>query len=88
LQKYWASGEIDFEVEDKEAALKELARHFSQGQQDDLDGITIQFRDWWFNARPSNTEPLLRLNVEANNPTLLQQVFNELKEILGHPVDH
>ncbi len=88
LQKYWASGEVNCEVEDPEAALKELARHFSQGQQDDLDGLTIQFRDWWFNSRPHPTESLLRLNIEANNPTLLQQVFNELREILGHPVDH
>jgi phosphomannomutase len=88
LQRYWSSGEVNFEVEDKEALMKDLARHFSQGQFDDLDGITIQFRDWWFNVRPSNTEPLLRLNVEANNPTLLQQVFNEIKDILGAPVDH
>jgi len=75
-------------VENKEAVMKELARKYSQGQVDDLDGLTVQFKDWWFNVRPSNTEPLLRLNVEAKTPELLQEKLAELKEFLGEPVSH
>ncbi len=88
LRRYWATGEINFEVEDKKAAMRDLMRKYSQGQYDDLDGVTIQFRDWWFNVRPSNTEPLLRLNVEANDSRLLKEMFRELCDYLGEPVDH
>ncbi len=88
LRRYFSSGEVNFHVEDKEAMMKELARKYSQGQVDDLDGVTIQFKDWWFNARPSNTEPLLRLNVEAKNAELLAERFEELKSLLGEPADH
>ena len=88
LKKYTSSGELNFEVEDKEASMKELAKKFNEGQYDDLDGVTIQFKDWWFNVRPSNTEPLLRLNVEALSPEMLEEKLDTLKEILGEPVDH
>jgi len=88
LRRYYASGEINFAVDEKEEMMKELRRKFSQGETDDLDGITIQFKDWWFNCRPSNTEPLLRLNVEAKTEELLEKQFNEIKNILGKPVAH
>ena len=88
LRRYYSSGEVNFEVEDKDQMMKELARKYSQGQYDDLDGVTIQFKDWWFNVRPSNTEPLLRLNVEAKSGELLEEKFAELKDFLGKPVDH
>ena len=68
--------------------MKELARKYSQGQVDDLDGVTVQFKEWWFNVRPSNTEPLLRLNVEAKNPDLLDERLTELKSLLGEPAEH
>ena len=48
-------------------------------------GLTVEFKDWWFNVRKSNTEPLLRLNLEANSPQLLEQKFAELKKVLGEP---
>jgi len=88
LQRYAASGEVNFEVEDKEGVMGELKRQYSQGQVDDLDGVTVQFKEWWFNVRPSNTEPLLRLNVEAKTPELLAEKFAELKAMLGEPADH
>ena len=88
LKRYHSSGEVNFEVDDKEAAMKELSKKFSQGEADDLDGITIQFKDWWFNCRPSNTEPLLRLNVEAKKADQLEKHFEEIKNFLGEPVDH
>ncbi len=88
LRKYHASGEINFTVDDKETMIKELSRKFSQGSADDLDGITIQFKDWWFNCRASNTEPLLRLNVEAKTKDLLKKQLKEIEGILGKPVAH
>jgi phosphomannomutase len=88
LRRYIASGEINFEVDDKAEMMKGLSRKYGQGQYDDLDGITIQFKDWWFNVRPSNTEPLLRLNVEAHTPELLDEKLAELEDLLGEPVDH
>jgi phosphomannomutase len=88
LRRYSASGEINFEVDDKAEMMKGLSRKYGQGQYDDLDGITIQFKDWWFNVRPSNTEPLLRLNVEAHTPELLDEKLAELEDLLGEPVDH
>ena len=89
LRRYSTSGELNFRVDNKEEAMKELAKKYNQGQFDDLDGVTIQFsKEWWFNVRPSNTEPLLRLNVEAKNPDLLNEKLEELKSLLGEPVDH
>lgn len=88
LRRYFSSGETNFAVEDKEAMMTELRRKFSQGDADDLDGITVQFKDWWFNCRASNTEPLLRLNVEAKTKELLDKQFNEIQNILGKPVEH
>jgi len=83
LRKYFSSGEINFEVEDKENAMKELVKIYSDGEYDDLDGVTIQYKDWWFNCRPSNTEPLLRLNVEAKNEKLLKEKLSDLGKYFG-----
>jgi len=88
LRRYSASGEINFEVDNKEEIMKALTRKYSDGQYDDLDGVTIQFKDWWFNVRPSNTEPLLRLNIEAKTADLLDEKLAELEDFLGEPVDH
>lgn len=83
-----SSGEINFENPDKQATLNELAARYADAQIDHLDGVTVQYEDWWFNVRPSNTEPLLRLNLEANDPQLLQEKLNELTPMLGAPVAH
>ncbi len=88
LRKFWASGEINFEVEDKQARMEELARRYSDGQIDHLDGVTIGYKDWWFNCRPSNTEPLLRLNVEAKTKELLDEKLGEIEAHLGTRVAH
>lgn len=67
LRKYSATGEINFHVADAKAAQQKIEAHFAaQGATlDHLDGLTVEFADWWFNLRSSNTEPLLRLNLEA-----------------------
>jgi phosphomannomutase len=68
--------------------MDELARIYNDAQIDQLDGVTIRYKTWWFNCRPSNTEPLLRLNVEAKTEDLLEEKFDELKQYLGEPVAH
>jgi len=65
LQRYFASGEINSEVEDKEGKIEELAEAYADGEALRLDGLSVAYDDWWFNVRPSNTEPVLRLVVEA-----------------------
>jgi phosphomannomutase len=82
FKKYSASGEINSEVADKQAKLDELAERYSDGNQDFLDGITVEYADWWFNVRPSNTEPLLRLNVEAKTPALMEEKRDELLSVI------
>lgn len=65
FDRYAASGEINTEVEDTEASIKRVAAHHADASQDWLDGLTVDHGDWWFSLRASNTEPLLRLNLEA-----------------------
>ncbi len=92
LRRYHATGEINFRVPDKDAAIANLRETYSAGRQDDLDGITVEFGDlgdptwWWFNVRASNTEPLLRLNLEASSAELRDQRRAELIGLLGDPV--
>ena len=63
--------------------IRELAEQYKQAQIDYLDGITIDFGDWWFNVRKSNTEPMLRLNLEAKTPEMMQEKLKEVQRILG-----
>mgnify|MGYP000569011821 CR=1 FL=1 len=65
FDRYAASGEMNTTVADPAAVIEFVAGHYPDEAQDRLDGLTVDFGDWWFNLRPSNTEPLLRLNVEA-----------------------
>jgi phosphomannomutase len=63
--KYFISGEINSEVDDQEGKMRELVSRYSDGEISELDGISVDYEDWHFNVRPSNTEPLLRLNLES-----------------------
>ncbi len=82
IDPYVRSGEINSKVESVEGKLKEVAEAFSDGKQDTIDGLTVRYDNFWFNLRPSNTEPLLRLNVEAvNEDTLKEQVDRLIKLI-------
>ncbi|MEY4996118.1 MAG: phosphomannomutase [Actinomycetota bacterium] len=65
FERYEASGEINTSVQDAHVVMKAVSEAFSTFQQDWIDGLTVDCGDWWFNLRPSNTEPLLRLNLEA-----------------------
>jgi len=66
------SGEINSQVKDAAAKLDELQNHYKEAQIDHLDGVTISYPHWWMNVRPSNTEPLLRLNVEGDTKELME----------------
>ena len=85
LERYAKSPEINFEVEDKQGKIRELAERYRDAEIDYLDGITLQYPTWWANVRPSNTEPLLRLVVEASTPDELEARKRELIGLLGTP---
>ncbi len=81
-RRYFDSGEINSTVPDQAAKLAELVAAYADGKEDHLDGLTVEFTDWWCNVRASNTEPLLRLNVEARTPELLAAKTAELLAII------
>ena len=84
LNRYVSSGEINTKVEDPAASVQLIKERFaSEFPVDELDGITVEGPDWWFNVRPSNTEPLLRLNVEARTPELLKEVQTKVLALIG-----
>ena len=80
--KYFYSGEMNFEVEGKEGILKLLEKKYNKGKVLKIDGLRVDFKDWWFNARPSNTEPVLRLVVEANTEKLMEEKKQELVRLI------
>ncbi|HET7273079.1 MAG TPA: phosphomannomutase/phosphoglucomutase, partial [Rubrobacter sp.] len=85
IDPYVRSGEINSEVEDQEATMKKVEDHFSEAEDvkiDHLDGLTVDLGDWWFNLRPSNTEPLLRLNVEAKDRDTMERKRDELLDLI------
>jgi phosphomannomutase len=82
LRRYSHSGEINSEVADKNAVLTTLKTKYADGKQHELDGLKVEYEDWWFNVRPSNTEPLLRLNLEANTPELMEEKKTELLALI------
>jgi phosphomannomutase len=83
---YKNSGEINFKIENKKAAMDAVREHFISTENAtkimDFDGYRIEFQDWWFNIRPSNTEPYLRFLAEAKTDELLAEKVNKTKEIL------
>jgi len=84
FMKYWKIEETNFTISDKKSAMGSIEAHYKKQNPiiSKLDGITIEFKEWWFNLRPSNTEPLLRLNLEAQSKELLAEKLKEIKELL------
>ena len=83
--RYSASGEINTEVADQGAATESIRLHYANDSDvsvDDLDGLTFSAPTWWFNVRPSNTEPLLRLNVEADDEEIMIGVRDTVLAIM------
>jgi len=88
-EKYFATEETNFDLKSEaavEAKIKEVEAHYGSGHVEHIDGLSVAYgREWRFNLRSSNTEPLLRLNVEAQSPELLEQKFRELRDLIeGH----
>jgi len=86
IVRYKNSGEINYRIEDKQGAMDAVREHFVSKEKPtavmDFDGYRVEFPDWWFNIRPSNTEPYLRFICEASSQELLDQKVNEVKELL------
>jgi phosphomannomutase len=78
IRRYYASGEINSTVDAKDAVMEKLKADYRDGHVFELDGISVEFDDWWFNVRASNTEPLLRLNLEARTPDLMTAKRDEV----------
>jgi len=82
LRRYFDSGEINIEVADQQAVMQRVVAAYPPNRVDRLDGITVEFDDWWFNLRPSNTEPVIRLNVEASTQELLDDKCAEVLALI------
>jgi phosphomannomutase len=89
FERYSASGELNTRVDDPLAVIESVADHYGSESGggatiDRLDGLTVDCGDWWFNLRPSNTEPLLRLNLEASNEAAVAQRVAEVRSAMAN----
>jgi phosphomannomutase len=82
VEPYAASGEINLTVDDQAGSIEAASAYFGQAEQDRLDGLTVSWEDRWFNLRPSNTEPLLRLNVEGPDEDAVAQLVTEVRSVI------
>ncbi|HWB20790.1 MAG TPA: phosphomannomutase/phosphoglucomutase [Phycisphaerales bacterium] len=87
-KRYVQSGEINFETEDKDRALASLKGAYPAAKFETLDGLTVDCGDWWCNVRASNTEPLLRLNLEAKDRASVDRLVADVSKHLGKRVAH
>lgn len=78
----YSKGDANFTVKDKAKILEDIKNKYSDGKQDFMDGITVEYNDWWFNVRPSNNEPLIRLTIEADTKEILDQKQKELTDFI------
>ncbi|HEX3082301.1 MAG TPA: phosphomannomutase/phosphoglucomutase [Candidatus Saccharimonadia bacterium] len=81
-RRYVMPAEQNFEVEDAKAVLARLKDAFADGEQDELDGLTVNYPDWWFNLRMSNTEPVVRLNIEAKDQAILDEQRKRVVDVI------
>jgi phosphomannomutase len=84
-RRYFISGEINTKVpsmDDVQPRLDRLAQRYKDGKQYTLDGLSVEYPDWHFNVRPSNTEPLIRLNLEAKRPELMAKKRDEVLALI------
>jgi phosphomannomutase len=82
IQRYFASGEINSEVHSAATVLADLKSRYADGDVIELDGLSVEYPNWWFNVRASNTEPLVRLNLEARTEALMKQKRDELLALI------
>jgi phosphomannomutase len=82
FRKYYHSGEINFKAENKEGIMKKIEERYKEGKASYIDGLRIDFDDWWLLLRGSNTEPILRLVVESKTKELMEEKVEEIKKII------
>ncbi|MBI1866649.1 MAG: phosphomannomutase/phosphoglucomutase [Candidatus Staskawiczbacteria bacterium] len=82
LSPYAKSSEINFEIMNREEIIEKIKEKYKDAKQDYLDGITVEHNNWWFNARSSETEPLLRITIEADTKDLLEEKQKELRALV------
>lgn len=82
-ERYFQSGEINIEIEDKEGAMQRIEDNFAGGSINRLDGVSVEYDDFWFNIRPSNTEPLLRLRLEARSKEIRERRTEEVLALVN-----
>ena len=83
FERYAASGEINVTVDDPQAVVERVAAAYAGAHQERVDGLTVDLGDWWFNLRASNTEPVLRLNLEAADPESCQTHVAEVRNLMA-----
>ncbi len=83
-KKYFNSGEINFKVKNVAEKIAEIEKIYSDGQINKLDGLTVEYSDWWFNLRGSNTEPVIRLNLESKSAELTAEKVKEVSKLLAN----
>lgn len=81
-RRYVICPEISFHVADKQSVIDRLRQEFADGDQDELDGLTVNYPDYWFNMRVSNTEPVIKLNAEAKTKEQLDELINRIKTLV------
>jgi phosphomannomutase len=82
LERYAASGEVNVEVDDPQGTVERVSQAYGEADQERIDGLTVDFGDWWFNLRASNTEPLLRLNLEAPDDASCKEHLSEVQALM------
>ena len=82
LERYAASGEVNVEVDDPAGTVERVSEAYGEADQERVDGLTVDFGDWWFNLRPSNTEPLLRLNLESPDEASCKEHLSEVLALM------
>ncbi len=82
LEKYAHSGEINFHVEHTDAVIQKIRQRFSDAQISELDGVLFEYPEYWISIRKSNTEPVLRLNVEAHNKQKMEEIVEEIRGLI------
>ncbi|MEK6876067.1 MAG: phosphomannomutase/phosphoglucomutase, partial [Nanoarchaeota archaeon] len=83
--KYYKIEETNFEVKDKDKKLQQIKNHYKKMKPrkiTEMDGVSVEFKDYWFNVRPSNTEPLLRLNLEAVSEEVMEEKKEEVSRLM------
>ncbi|NOZ23054.1 MAG: phosphomannomutase/phosphoglucomutase [Planctomycetes bacterium] len=82
LRRYYRTGELEVKVADKDERIHALARHFTNGKINYLDGITVEFENWWFNARKDEVGPFLKVNLEATSPEVMAQAKQTVLDVI------